>query len=433
MKIAIVTNFLYPEGLGGTELYCYQLAHALIKNGHEVFWLAPNFNNTETVAEDRAGLNVIKFAHIAENKTPDLKFIAESFLYEMRSRDIRVAHFNEFGGDDGIGTGLLAATKNAGIGTVVTLHLAKYICQTGTLHFGGTKPCNGMVINSRCSSCNIFSNRTPSPLLNLMLAGIFNRAINLAPVSAIRRIKRTRQGVLLKTVFLESLKQYADVVVPLTKWFKQVLLINGIEEKKMQHIPQASAMVDLTKMNTQAGRRNYVYVGRVNKEKGVDLVLEVSAKLKKYLPGSFIDIYGPYTPYPHLSWSRVENLDQYENIRYRGVVAPGEVPAIMNGYKAVLLPSRAAEMAPLVIMEANKLSIPVIASDVPGSRELIEEHDCGLVFQYQSADDMFQKILDLEAGKQSFNFLQREQSDFAFTARQYEKLYASVFVNNKTI
>ena len=64
MKIAIVTNFLYPDGLGGTELYCYQLANALVERGNEVYWFVPNFSSAITAVEERGkGIRIVKFSN----------------------------------------------------------------------------------------------------------------------------------------------------------------------------------------------------------------------------------------------------------------------------------------------------------------------------------------------------------------------------------
>ena len=203
MKIALVTNFLYPDGLGGTELYCYQLANALIERGNEVYWFVPNFNSANTTYEERGrGIKVVKFAAIDPDGKPILEFISGSFNREMKARDIRIAHFNEFGGDNGISAGLLEATKKNGIVTIVTLHMASYVCQTGTLHYGGIEPCNGKMIPDRCSSCHLFSNRTSASLLNITMTRLFENALKIKGVHSLQRIRRLTAGVNLKEVFI---------------------------------------------------------------------------------------------------------------------------------------------------------------------------------------------------------------------------------------
>ena len=321
MKIALVTNFLYPDGLGGTELYCYQLGNALIAHGNEVYWFVPNFNESVTTSEERGkGIKVIKFACVDNEKKTGIDIIAGSFTGEMRSRDIRIAHFNEFGGDEGISTGLLAATKQAGIATVVTLHLASYICKTGTLHVGGKQPCNGKMIVERCSSCYLFSNKTSSSWLNLGLTGFFEKIIKNGAVQSLPKLKTLISAVNLKGVFISSIRDHADKIVSLTNWFRDVLLINGIAGHKIIYIPQVSPEPGQEiELQNKEDRNGYVFVGRINKEKGVDMLLEIATKLKKHLPGVVIDLYGPYTPTDALPHTNIANLTSFTNIRYKGI------------------------------------------------------------------------------------------------------------------
>ena len=381
MKIALVTNFLYPEGIGGTELYCYQLANALIDCGNEVYWFVPNFNSATTVFEERGkGIRIVKFAAVNNEMRSSLEFVSGSFIQEMKVRKIGIAHFNEFGGSDGISTGLLAETKKAGIATIVTLHLVNYICRSSTLQYGGIKPCNGKVILNRCSSCSKFSNMTSLASLNLNLTYLFDNLFKIQSIRSLPKIKNLVNGVRLKELFISAISENADRIVSLTGWFKEVLLVNGIPAHKIIYIPQVSPEINPDLLIREKEKRNgYVFVGRVNKEKGVDLILAIATKLKKNLPGVFIDLYGPYTPTDVLPHTKITNLGDFDNVRYKGILQPGEVLGVMNRYKAVILPSRVAEMAPLIIMEANKLKVPVIASDVPGSSELITQYNCGLV------------------------------------------------------
>ncbi len=432
MKIAIVTNFLYPEGIGGTEIYCQQLATALVERGNEVYWFVPNFNQSTTHIELRGkGINIVKFAGVDPEQQTSLAFTKESFIREMQSRNISIAHFHEFGGDDGISPELLPACKQAGIATVVTFHLANYICKTGTMHFGGVVPCNGKMILSRCSSCHLFSNKTASPVVNQLLAELFDPLLKIGLVRSIPRLIKFMDGINLKTAFISIIREHADMVVSLTHWFRDVLMVNGIPEKHTIYIPQVSPAVDPGKFISDTAERNgFVFIGRVDKQKGIDLILDIAKQLKQQLPEAVIDVYGPsYGPYQaenrSMNWV-YPNLDKYDNIRYKGFLQPAEVLSVMNKYKAVILPSLVAEMAPLIIMEANALKVPVVVSDVPGSAELTRQYDCGLVFKYGSSDDLLDKIMQIERGKIKFSFKQPAQNSFYQTAGIYETVYENI-------
>ncbi len=425
MKIAIVTNFFYPEGVGGTELYCNNLALSLSEIGNDVYWFVPNFRKNITQKDvSKTGIKVIRFAAVDSCYKPDLDFICSSFTSELLEIGIEVAHFNEFGGEDGVSTGLLAAAKASGVHTVVTLHLVNYICRSSTMHIGGTKPCNGKVILHRCSSCALFSNATKNEQLNYGLTNIFESIFSISAIQSLPKIKNVVHGVRLKQYFIAELIKHADKIVSLTNWFRDVLLINGFPAEKISYIPQVSPEIDIH-LQQQAvdNRSNYVFLGRVNKEKGVDLILEMATRLKKELPGVYIDLYGSYTPTEILPHTIISNLHDFDNIRYKGLLHASEVLPVMNQYKAVILPSRVAEMAPLIIMEANRLKVPVIVSDVPGSVELVKQYDCGLVFKYASANSIMDKILEIESGGYHFKFHHDSNNSYIENARKYKEMY----------
>lgn len=432
MKIAIVTNFLYPEGIGGTEIYCQQLATALVDRGNEVFWMVPNFKKSVTKTETRGnGIQVVKFAGVDSDNNASLEHTTTSFLKEMMERGISIAHFHEFGAYDGISPELLPACKKAGIATVVTFHLANYICKTGTMHFAGSVPCNGKMVLSRCSSCYLFSNKTAYPAINIALASVFDPVLKSSLISTIPRVKRFLDAIGLKTVFIQLIREHADMVVSLTHWFREVLMVNGIHADKTKYIPQvspATGSVDKTHGNKE--RKGFVFIGRVDKQKGIDLILEIATRLKKQMPGTVIDIYGPsYGPYKaenrSLNWA-YPGLDKYDNVQYKGFLQPAEVLAVMNKYQGVILPSLVAEMAPLIIMEANALKVPVIVSDVPGSAELTRQYDCGLVFKYASSKDLLDKLIQLEQKASQFEFKKPVLNSFYQTAGIYETLYENI-------
>jgi glycosyltransferase involved in cell wall biosynthesis len=429
MKIAIVTNFFYPDRLGGTELYCHQLANALLNLGHQVYWFVPNFNEKVTLTIDgENNLKIIKFAAIDKTVESSPVFVASSFIKEMQERNITVAHFNEFGGLSGVSEFLLKETKKAGITTVVTLHLAHYVCQAGTMRFGGKDVCNGEVIPNRCGSCNLFSNATSSESVNYLLTRVFNKVFDVMDkndIALLPKIKRLLASFKLRLSFIAILRDHADTVVALAEWFKEVLILNGIPENKVVYLPQAiPSALQVQNVTGLDNRKNYVFIGRINKEKGIMILLGAAKKLSKQAPGVDIDLYGPM-PIPLTKQTKyfLNEIKKLSNIHYKGVLKPAEVLSTIDKYKAVLLPSHVAEMAPLIIMEANALKIPVIVSDVPGSVELVKQEDSGLVFNYDDVDDLVKKMLLIENGIAQFQFNKPFENDFDHTALQYIALY----------
>ncbi len=432
MRVAVVTNFIYPETLGGTELYCYQLVNALKNNGHEVFWFVPNFSEsvTDSTFTD-TGVEVVRFASLQPGvSTSEAAFVASSFVNEMKERKIAVAHFNEFGGFEGISGTMLRPTKAAGIITIVTLHLPHYLCHTGTLRYAGAEVCDGQVIPNRCGSCIMFTNATSFENLNMRMAQLARKSfdfINKHQLPVPAKLKVIMGRFTNRLPFIEALKNDTDAIVTLTQWFKRVLMVNGISEEKIKYIPQATPDDIFVENDGSEKRNGFVFIGRVNQEKGIQLLLDAAIKLQKKQPAIFIDIYGPVPVNNQFSDDFLKQLEKFSNIKYKTLLPPSEVMRVMLLYKAVILPSLFTEMAPLIIMEANKLKVPMIVSDVPGSAELVRQYDSGVIFKYNSSDGLVDAILKIENGTSgSFEFKQPFENNFDHIARKYVEIYASV-------
>ena len=65
--------------------------------------------------------------------------------------------------------------------------------------------------------------------------------------------------------------------------------------------------------------------------------------------------------------------DLAERVIIEGPFEPLRAPEVLAGLDAAILPSLWDENAPLTILQARAAGVPILASDVPGVREVIEE------------------------------------------------------------
>ena len=75
------------------------------------------------------------------------------------------------------------------------------------------------------------------------------------------------------------------------------------------------------------------------------------------------------------------------DVHFAGETAPDQVRAWLQNADVLVLPSR-SEGRPVVILEAMASSLPVIASDIPGNRELVEDGESGILVASGSSDDL---------------------------------------------
>ncbi len=112
----------------------------------------------------------------------------------------------------------------------------------------------------------------------------------------------------------------------------------------------------------------FLYLGRLSEEKGVE---ELVRAWRPDLGRLLVVGDGPLAP-------RLRALAG-EGVELRGSVPPEEVPALVAGARAVLVPSLWYEAFPRVVVEAYTAGVPVLASRIGALPEVVEEGVTGLL------------------------------------------------------
>lgn len=120
----------------------------------------------------------------------------------------------------------------------------------------------------------------------------------------------------------------------------------------------------------------YLYVGRISKEKGVDLFCQAITDLK--LKGIVVG-----------DGDEKEKLEkQYPNIEFTGWKNKDEVKLYMRGARALIFPSRWYETAGLTVLEAQTFGIPVFTSENCAGKEFLNENG----YTFKDVDDLKSKV-----------------------------------------
>jgi glycosyltransferase involved in cell wall biosynthesis len=137
------------------------------------------------------------------------------------------------------------------------------------------------------------------------------------------------------------------------------------------------------------GGEHILFVGRLEKGKAPDLLIDAYATSEEDLPA--LELAGKGKMKEELE-RKVEEQGLSEKITVNGYVPDEELQELYKNALTVVIPSRWRENNPLVALEAKAYGSPLIVSDKGGLPELVEEGETGLVFESEDVGDLWEEI-----------------------------------------
>lgn len=140
------------------------------------------------------------------------------------------------------------------------------------------------------------------------------------------------------------------------------------------------------------GVRKYVYAGRLDESKGIQILLEAWKLLGESAPQ--LEIYGTG---PLEDWCRnfiIEN--KLYSVKMMGFVENHMILEIFRKSKALILPTQWYEGFPMSIVEAFSAGIPVIGSGLGNVGAIIKNNENGWKFHHDSPQELAECVLKCE-------------------------------------
>lgn len=190
---------------------------------------------------------------------------------------------------------------------------------------------------------------------------------------------------------------------------KMVMIYNGVEDK----INKSNL-----KLNWDENKINLLFVGRLDRQKGLDLFLDVYDKMK--LENMHLYVIGTSVLDDNLPKST-------KHVTYLGWVDNKNIDAYYQACDVVIIPSR-WEGFGLVAIEAMRNLKPVIASNVGALPELIKNNINGYIFDIKNDKSLKEILLNTNKnalenlGKQARQIYLKKFTDSIFIKNIY-KLY----------
>lgn len=157
-----------------------------------------------------------------------------------------------------------------------------------------------------------------------------------------------------------------------SRFLQRVMTQAGVAPSRLTVLPNFADHAT-ARQRTGPGT-GFVYAGRLSPEKGVDILIRAAALMTTDAP-VLIAGDGPER-------SRLERLAAEiapQRVRFLGRLTRPEVADLIAGSRATIVPSRWHENQPMSILESFAARVPVIATNLGGMPELVENGQQGLV------------------------------------------------------
>ena len=385
MKIALVTEYFYPNSKGGTEKYVYQQAKKLIEAGNVVVVITISENGVTSFKYDEIEVHTINHENggekqIISGQKPSKNIIEFENLLKKLSPD--TVHFHTLTPSFGIFHIEIAKQLNCKI--LFTAHTPSITCIRGDLMQYGAYACDGKIEKQKCLSC--FCNKKGVPK--------FFSPATAKILLSFRYPNHITKVVDYKYNTLNKLNSLCDALYVFTKWQEKVFIENGFDPSKLIVTTQMQVPLKTkTKVKVNEGKLKIGFIGRIAKEKG----LHVLVKALKNINNSNIEL--------HIAGIPPSARDKYfmqlkgitenvKNIFWQYNLNEDELKDFYKKIDLLCIPSIWYETGPFVLYEALQNNIPIIANDLGDMREWkIKGFDVNLYHDLNGLEQLIKSTL----------------------------------------
>ncbi len=392
MKILLAVHHFPPDHTGGAEWQTYRTARAMQERGHTVRVvcirrldagmdadLAWEDDTFQGVAVRRLDLNMRRAADPFRWQYHH-PAVADNLAQLIREFQPNVFHLI---GGYLLGVSALDPAEQAGIPRVVSLTDFWYICPRITLLKSDGTLSPLAVDPLRCVGC-LAGERRRIRWLNRLFPGAMNRYWQ----------KRTAQASRLQerlTTLRDRLNR-VQVVIALSRFIQSVYALNGIRPEIMRASIQGVELPGLPKVVNHQ-RSNVLrmgYMGQIASHKGVHILLEAL----RCLPEAALElkIFGDGTKFPAYTRKLRKQYGGDDRVQWMGVFAREKIGEVLQQLDVVIVPSIWYENTPNVILESFTCGVPVIASNLGGMAELVQDGRGGMLFAPGDARDLARQV-----------------------------------------
>jgi glycosyltransferase involved in cell wall biosynthesis len=393
MRILYLTQFLSATGGGGDVVFC-DLAKGMLELGHEVHIICHQMTNPE--ANNLQGANMHKIKPVIEDRAGYFLSISEHIKYVInalikgatiiRKNKIEIIHANTI--SPAIPASILGKIFNVPV--ITTVH----VVYTGNLP----------------NYWKQWSSQDKVSHVSSIIAPLYEKIVLKMSADNIHSVSNSTKNDLIK-----SKSKSKIFVIP-----------NGI---------------DLGEYNSDKIKIDYgefvLFIARLVFNKNLNVVITSFKEVVEKIPNAKLVVVGD-GPMRNEWEKMVRDMNLSRNIIFVGYISQKEKIDLLSKCSALVLPSFVEGFA-LTPLEAFAMSKPALLSNIPSSRELVDDNVDGFILPPHDKSKWAEKIIFLLSNKkisermgQNARKKMQEKYDISVIHSKMQQLYIELSKKSNT-
>jgi glycosyltransferase involved in cell wall biosynthesis len=366
LKIIIVHFMFSPYG--GGEVMAYNTYKLLQQKGHEVYFYAmdykPYFEECESTKYFCKALrkdNIIDYFKDLPKNFYNFD-AAKKFGFMLDEIQPDIVHVHTL---DRLTYSVLNECFKRNIHVVKTEHSVKIACPSESLFFGAKTLCKKRL----CVKGNYF---------HCVLNKCFRKSYYFSIIRALSVAVNDLTG---------CNKKINKFIAP-TNAVKEVMVQKGISADKIEIIENFISKQFENLEPCYENKNYFLFSGRLYNFKGLNVLFEAIKELPKEIEFHIAGT-GPLEN----ELKEICKINKLDNVKFLGFLSRNDLIEEYKYCRALIVPSIWFEIFGLIIIEAMSLGKPVIASNIGGIPEIVENNKTGLLFESEKVENIKECIL----------------------------------------
>ncbi|MBN1992512.1 MAG: glycosyltransferase [Anaerolineae bacterium] len=157
----------------------------------------------------------------------------------------------------------------------------------------------------------------------------------------------------------------------------------GVDQARFKPRPNLNRAEIRRRYGLHPAKTLFIFVGRVDREKGLDVLMEAIKRLNRH--NIQLAVAGRSSYLNTLQTLR-RNLSLQQDVVFTGFIPGDDLPLLLNSADIFAMPS-GAELQSIATLEAMSSGLPVLAANARALPELVEHKVNGYLFQLGSISD----------------------------------------------